>query len=441
MINILFLFIALSASGFAEPIRIDDSSIAKHVNALSKIGNLGPSPKDGFNRRAWSNEETRAMEYIKAEGVKIGLKPRYDSIGNLFLDTDASAKEIVQIGSHLDTVPAGGNFDGAAGIISGLEAIQSLMKKGLPKGKGLELVVWRGEEAASFGVANKGSKLAFGEKIPVSKELEEAIKQQGFSPSPIKMDTSKIVTHFELNIEQGIKLQTDAKDIGIVTSIRGSERYMIKVSGRFDHSGATPMGTKYRHDVNLAIAYTQVELDKLIQSYLNKGYDLVQTIGVVNSDKGINEKNPLVYNNALTKVSGFGYFILDIRSNSKKQRDEYAKKALETIKAITDKYKTRVEIIHVSDSPSTETLNVDLEHKIEAAAKLLDYKYEYLGSGAGHDAAIVAKHKIRTAMIFVPCKDGISHSKEEFTKISDIRKGAEVLANAIWLLIKEPEEP
>ena len=185
MFNILFLSLCfvLSSSGFAEPIKIDDSSIAKHINALSHIGNLGPSAKDGFNRRAWSDEETKAMDYIKTEGIKIGLKPKHDSVGNLFLDTDESTKEVVQVGSHLDTVPSGGNFDGAAGIVSGLEAIKSLMKRGLPKGKGLELVVWRGEEATSFGVANKGSKLAFGEKIPISKELKEVIKQQGFNPS------------------------------------------------------------------------------------------------------------------------------------------------------------------------------------------------------------------------------------------------------------------
>ena len=430
------LYFLLSFSIYAAPIKIDDQSISKHINALSNIGNLGSRPEQGFNRSAWSNEETKAMEYIKSEGAKFGLKPRYDAVGNLFLDTDPSAKNIIQIGSHLDTVPTGGNFDGAAGIVAGLEAIKSLIKKGLPKNKGLELVVWRGEESTSFGVANKGSKLAFGEKFPISKEMQDAVKQQGFSLSPLKMETNKIVAHFELHIEQGIKLQTDAKDIGVVTSIRGSDRYMIKVSGRFDHSGATPMGTKYRHDANLAIAYTQVELDKLIGSYLGKGYDLVQTIGVINSDKEINEKNPAVYNNAMTKVSGFGYFILDVRSNSKKQRDEYVKKALETIQEVTSKYKTQAEIIHISDSPPTESLNLNLEQKIEAAAKSLEYKYEFLGSGAGHDAAIVAKHNVSAAMIFIPCKDGISHSKEEFAKTSDIRKGAEVLANAIELYLQ-----
>jgi N-carbamoyl-L-amino-acid hydrolase len=435
MFNILFLFIFLSASGFAEPIRINDSSIGKHINALSKIGNLGPRPEQGFNRSAWSNEETRAMEYIKTEGIKIGLKPRYDAVGNLFLDSNESAKKIIQIGSHLDTVPSGGNFDGAAGIVAGLEAIKSLIKKGLPKDIGLELVVWRGEES-SFNIALKGSKLAFGEKFPISKEMQDTAKQQGFSLSPLKMDTSKIIAHFELHIEQGLKLQTDARDIGIVTSIRGSNRYMVKVYGQFAHSGATPMGTKYRRDANLAIAYTQVELDKLQQSYVDKGYDLVQTVSIVNSDRKANEKNPVVYDNALTKVSGFGYFALDIRSNNEKQKAEYTKKALETIRKVTGKYNTKVEISTLSEGLPTESLNLDLEHKIEDAAKLLKYKYEYLDSGAGHDAMVVERHNIHTAMIFIPCKDGISHSKEEFAKTSDIRKGSEVLANAIWLLIK-----
>jgi hydantoinase/carbamoylase family amidase len=425
------IFFAITTSLSASEIKIDNASIQKHIEALSKIGNLGAHVKDGFTRNAWSIEETAAFKYIEQEGINIGLEPHYDEVGNLFLRTKNKANKVIQTGSHLDTVPSGGNFDGAAGVIAGLEAIHSIIKKGVPKETDLELVVWRGEESTSYGTANKGSKLAFGENIHADKKLKEAIEQQGFKISSAKHTPTQPSAYFELHIEQGNKLELDKKEIGIVTSIRGADRYRIEVSGKFDHSGATPMGTKYRSDANLTIAYMQVELDKLIKNYLERGYDLVQTVGVVNSDKEINNSNKSIYDNAMTKVSGFGYFVLDLRSNNKKQRQQYVERALATLKQTSLSFNTRLKITHISDSDPAESLDPKLEKSIEAATKLLGYSYTFLPSGAGHDAAIVAKHGIPSAMIFIPCKDGTSHSKEEFAKTNDIKKGAEVLASTM----------
>ena len=433
MIKLLITMISLNISSFAfaEEVKVDGALIQKHMEALSKIGNLGPHLSDGFTRNAWSKEETAAFKYIEQEGIKIGLEPHYDEVGNLFLRTKNKAKKMVQTGSHLDTVPVGGNFDGAAGVVAGLEAIHSIIKKGLPKDTDLELVAWRGEESTSYGTANKGSKLAFGENIHADKKLEAAIKQQGFKLPYANSTPPKPLAYFELHIEQGNKLESDKKEIGIVTSIRGADRYKIEVFGKFDHSGATPMGTKYRQDANLAMAYMQVGLDSSIKTYTDKGYDLVQTVGIINADKEINNSNKQVYENAMTKVSGFGYFVLDIRSNSKKQRQEYVKNVMKLLASTSKQFNTKIKISHISESDPAESLDTRLEKDIEASAKLLGYSYEYLPSGAGHDAAIVAKHNIPAAMIFIPCKDGISHSKEEFSKISDIKKGAEVLANAM----------
>jgi N-carbamoyl-L-amino-acid hydrolase len=439
-------------------IRIDDSRISRHVEAISKIGNLGPRLEDGYTRAAWSGEESKAMEYIRQEGLKMGLYAGYDAVGNLFLRTKNGGREVIQVGSHLDTVPNGGTFDGAVGIITGLESIRSVIEAGLPRDKDLELVVWRGEESGTYNFAYKGSKAAFGDKMPADIlnrtyagiKLEDAIKKQGFDPSYIRLgkptisqaEIDKTAAHFELHIEQANKLEQDGDEIGIVTSIRGGNRLRVEVSGSFDHSGATPMGTKYRHDANLAIGYMQVELDKLLKVYQDRGFDLVQTAGVINSDKEYNTKNPVVYENTLTKVSGFGYFFLDIRSNNKKQRDDYTKEARETIMSLANRFGTTVKIVDMGSSDPAEALDADLQKKIEKSSAALGYKYQYMPSGAGHDSAIVAKQKksdgrtVPVAMIFIPCKNGISHAKEEFAKISDIRKGAEVLANTIYLLVK-----
>jgi len=236
--------------------KVGENAIKAHFGRLAKIGNLGSSLGHGFTRAGWSREESEAMEYIKGEAEKAGLETRYDEIGNLYCRTPGSHKEIVMTGSHLDTVVEGGNYDGAAGVVAGLEAIKAVMGEGLKKG--LELVVWRGEESGTYKLTYKGCKGAFGGKFSADvlsqtyggKTLEQAIEEQGFDPGYFRKGkpalpqryVDSISGYVELHIEQGNKLEADKKDIGIVTSIRGPDRYRITVIGEFDHSGATPMG-------------------------------------------------------------------------------------------------------------------------------------------------------------------------------------------------------
>lgn len=139
------------------------------------------------------------------------------------------------------------------------------------------------------------------------------------------------------------------------------------------------------------MAYMQVELDKLLKVYQNKDFDLVQTAGMVNSDREFNAKNPVVYENTLTKVSGYGYMFLDIRSNSKKQRDEYTKEAKKTLQTVAERLKTNIRIVDMGSSDPAESLDPGLQKGIERSAIALGYKYQYMPSGAGHDSAIVAK--------------------------------------------------
>ncbi|MEI7611567.1 MAG: Zn-dependent hydrolase [Betaproteobacteria bacterium] len=460
LLTVLTLTSVLCSSANAQTLNVSEARVQKHIDQLSKVGNLGPKLDDGFTRAAWSNEETRGMEYIKQEGEKIGLEARYDGIGNLFLRTRNNSNNVIQTGSHMDTVPSGGTFDGAVGIVSGLEAIKSLIDaQAIPADKDIELVLWRGEESATFQYAYKGSKAAWGDKMPTDLlkrkyngiTLEDAIRKQGFDPTFIRdnkpaypvSESDKIKAYVELHIEQANKLETDRDVIGIVTSIRGGARYKVEVIGRFDHSGATPMGTTYRKDANLSISNMQVELDKLLYQHTEKGQDLVQTIGVLNSDAEINKAGGALLENAMTKVSGYGYFFLDIRSNHKKTRDDYASEALETLRSVAKKFNTSVKISSLGTGDPAESLDLHIENMIEAAAIKRGYKYQYMTSGAGHDAGIVAAARnsrgesIPVAMIFIPSKNGISHDREEFTQTSDIVKGSEVLADTLLRLLKQ----
>ncbi|HEY85596.1 MAG TPA: M20 family metallo-hydrolase [Chloroflexi bacterium] len=437
---------------------ISIENIKHHFSILEKIGNLGTFREAGFLRASWSDEETAAMEYIKAVGRDHGLRTAYDGVGNLLLTTPGSQQGIIQIGSHLDTAPYGGNYDGAAGIVAGLEAILALKEQWPALRRRLELVVWRGEESATFGAVCKGSQAAFGQNDPNillkkfnGQTLEEAIRGQGFDPGFIERSEAalpqshidSITAHLELHIEQARKLELDQKEIGIVTSVRGTIRFRIVVVGEAAHSGGTPMGVQYRKDANLAMAYMQVELDKLAGQALTKREDLVQTVGVVNTDRDFNVHNLHVYENALTKVSPYGYFTLDIRSNKLSFLENYAAQAQETIQAVARRFNVFVKIQQTGFLLPIEEMDKTLQKAAVDACRSLKYDYEMMPSGAIHDVAVVAAQKrsngssISGGLLFIPCKNGLSHNPKEYASPEAIQKGAMVLAQTLDLLLNK----
>ena len=427
-------------------------NINRHFAVLEKIGNLDTFREAGFLRASWSNEETAAMEYIKTVGYNYGLKPRYDAVGNLLMTTPYHQQSVIQIGSHLDTVPHGGNYDGAAGIVAGLEAIFALKDQWQTLTHRLELVVWRGEESATFGAVCKGSQAAFGQNNPNillkkfnTQTLDEAIRGQGFDPGFIEREQptlsqshiDSIAAYLELHIEQARKLEIDQKEIGIVTSVRGTMRFRIVVVGEAAHSGGTPMGVQYRKDANLAMAYMQVELDRLADQALFKGEDLVQTAGIINTDQDFNIRNPHVYENALTKVSPYGYFTLDIRSNKLSFLENYAAQAQESIQDVGRRFNVFVKIKQIVSLLPIEEMDKNLQNAAEKACQQLKYTYELMPSGAIHDVAVVAAQKrsdgssIPSGLIFIPCKDGLSHNPKEYSSPEAIQRGTAVLAQVI----------
>ncbi|MBD3307537.1 M20/M25/M40 family metallo-hydrolase [candidate division KSB3 bacterium] len=517
--------------------------VAPYFDHLAQIGNVGARPEEGFLRYSWSDEESAACEYIRQEAEKVGLEARYDAVGNLYASLPGAWPEIVLTGSHLDSVPKGGNYDGVAGVVTGLEAIKAIQASGVALRKGLALVVWRGEEAGTFGQPYKGCKAAFGQ-LPVDflhnrlgehvphpnnrMTLEEAIRSQShpmtgtpFDPSLIKngipalsqAERDHIAGFIELHIEQAKKLETDGDDIGIVTSIRAparplvtlehpdyhdgylarlivtlshqanaaieqgldlvqtfslvnlthapldselrncgktkvpgyaevrlnrpyqplqelietmahefnvaivpertAEGCLLKIRGSFDHSGATPMGRAYRRDVNLAAAYLVAhasDADPALRAVINYP--------------------------APTRAT----FLMDIRSRNTAGRDQYVAEVLDTIAAFKQEHDLSGEPPTTEYMPPAEHLDRTIQQATEAACQALGYRYQYLASGAGHDAAVVAKQThsdgspIAVGMIFIPCRKGKSHSPEEFTTLDAISKGANVLAQVLYQL-------
>jgi N-carbamoyl-L-amino-acid hydrolase len=461
--KILFILLALQIC-FSTAVSAEPSVTSQQVKALmNQVGQIGrvtvkQNGKEvvGYTRASWSKEESEAFEIFRKRALENGLSARYDRVGNLYIRTAGSQKKVIQMGSHLDTVPMGGNFDGTAGIVAGFLAITSIHQAGIPLQHALELVIWRGEESATYNLAHKGVKMAFGHHFPkdfltrtfAGKTLKDEILARGFAIEPVvngtrlvsHEDLNNIQAHIELHIEQGNKLENDKSDIGIVTSIRGPDRYRIEIFGEFDHSGATPMGVAYRKDANLTIAHIQTALEKLNVDFQKQNKDIVHTVGILNSDAEYNEILPQVHQNALTKVSGYGYFLLDIRSNNKKYRDEFVAKAKDIIAQTTQKLGTRFALHSLGASDPAENLNQNLMQEIEASCKTRKYKYQFLPSGAGHDAAIVHGQKrddgtrIPVAMIFVPSRGGKSHHPAEFTSIEALTIGTRVVMDLLQTL-------
>jgi len=434
------------------PITIKASSIGKIYRGLNCIGALGETPESGFNRPAYSDAETEAMKLIESLASESGLTTRWDAAGNLIVETPGDFSEWVETGSHIDTVPGGGNFDGTAGVVAGLAVLQAVKQSGIPLNKGLRLRIWRGEESAAFGVTSIGSRAAFG-TLPSSalkstyqgRTLMEAMRSQGADPETVQNGTptisdeerNGIAAHIELHIEQGSVLESEGADIGIVTGIRGSIRSWVRLRGAFDHSGATPMGRQYRRDVNLSMAHMQVRLDELAQAALKGGADIVQTIGVINSSETMNSAIPEISSNAVSKVSGAGYFSYEVRSISSEEAGRFTEQAFAAMREIAKEHGVDIEIETFSDSSGIESLDGGLQHLTETTCKHLNLKQRKLPSGAWHDAAVLCGvmrsdgSNIPVGMLFIPCRDGISHSANEYASPEQIAAGATVLAHTM----------
>ncbi len=436
-------------------IRISAAEVEEVYCVLDKIGCLGESRASGYLRAAYSDEETAAMKFIEHLALECGAKSRWDKAGNLALEWAGETNKFVETGSHIDTVPRGGNFDGAVGVVTGLLAIRAIRKSAAKIKHNLRLRIWRAEESSTFNVLYGGSKAAFGLLDEAylaftfqGRTLAEAMKSQGADVEAVRAgmrminqtEIDDIIAHVELHIEQGRLLEASGTDVGIVTSIRASKRYRIVLTGDFDHSGGTPMGKAHRKDVNLAMAYIQVALDTYCNTCLSAGQDIVQTVGVINSSEDFNKKNPLIFSNAIPVISGFGYFSLEIRSNRLQTLNEYSQAAEKIIDQVARSYGVGVEIQLLTSGKPLEHMEANIQEVMEKSAAALAISSMKIASGAGHDTAVVGIQKtssgntIPVGMLFIPCKDGKSHCPEEYASYEAIAKGASVLGTGLLAL-------
>ena len=396
---------------------------ASLFDALSRATRRGR----GIVRDSYGAGEQAAHDIVRAAGNAMGLEVSVDDIGNLFLTLPGRERDTprIIIGSHLDSVPQGGNFDGAAGVVAGLSVLSAMRRATLVPNCDLTVMGIRAEESAWFDIAYLGSGGAFGLLDPAclaitrsdnGRSLEATLLQQGFDPQPIRerrrlLDPSAIRAYLELHIEQGPTLAGKGLPAAVVSGIRGCKRFRnARSSGEYGHSGA--VDRPYRRDAVAATVAFLHHMEKVWLVQEAAGADLVLTAGEFYTDPAMHGPS---------KIAGEARFVLDVRSLSAATMEAVASEARAAATRIGAEYRVDIDLGATSDSPPAV-----MDQRLRSAMmSLLDRPFE-MASGAGHDAAVFCKVGIPSAMIFVRNDRG-SHNPDEGMSLDDFAIGARAL--------------
>lgn len=396
------------------------------LNVLETISGYSRGEK-GITRLALSEEEMKARVYATDIMQKMGMAVRVDAIGNIIgrlEGTDAAAAPVI-VGSHLDSVPEGGRYDGVLGVVAGLAAIRRIQKEGKTRHP-LELIIFTAEESSRFGFATMGSKAMAGmpdikawSKAKDSQGISfmEALSSVGFQPEKIESASrvgEPIHAFVELHIEQGPVLEDAGLTIGVVEAIAAPTRLKIKVEGVPGHSGTTPMDS--REDALVTAAQIVLAVREVALSRYGEG--TVGTVGNIKAHPGV-----------MNVIPGLAELWVDIRGVNHESIVETLQELKDEISIITEAEGTTV-LIEVLTSDKPVTLHPSIINAVEAACKELRVPYKRMNSGAGHDAMHMASI-CPTGMIFIPCARGISHNPEESAAPDDIMSGVDVLTRTM----------
>jgi len=417
----------VSSTSISAPVQTNRGLAISLFESLSLATRQGR----GILRDSYGPGEQAAHDLMRAAATRIGLEVTVDPIGNLLMTLpgrDRDAKRIL-VGSHLDSVPQGGNYDGAAGVVAGLCAVAALKAAGVTLPCDVTVIGIRAEESAWFDIAYLGSGGAFGLLDPGclsirrsdnGRSLEDTLVECGFDAGAIRerrrlLDPSRIRAFLELHIEQGPTLTARGLPVAVVSAIRGCKRFRnARCIGEYAHSGA--VNRPYRRDAVAATVALLHSLEELWVREERSGADLVVTAGEFYTD-------PVMH--GPSKIAGETRFVIDIRSVSDVTMDIVATAARQAAVRLGSEFRVAFDLGTTSDSPPA-TLDARLRRKL---ISLLEEPFE-MPSGAGHDAAVFAKVGIPTAMIFVRNDCG-SHNPDEAMGIDDFAVGTDALVRLL----------
>ena len=402
-----------------------------NFNAISRFGALKGG---GLTRLAFSKEDLEARNFLINLIEENGFKLKIDNVGNIFAVYDDGCDQGEKpacVGSHIDSVPNGGFYDGTLGVMAGLEALTSIKEAGIKLKRPLWLINFCCEESSRFKTATIGSKIISGklglQRLHELKDedgisLFEAMSKFGLEPQNLNDSILKehsLHSYLELHIEQGPVLERSGISVGIVSGIAAPIRFEIIIHGKADHSGATPMNM--RSDALLAASHIIIAANKFAKSKKTA----VATVGYAHAKPGV-----------LNVVPGEARLGVDLRDIDKTSLEELNLELRNFIKELSDELNFSYEIRELSSDEPVKLSEHAINLLSEEASKL-GIKTLTLPSGAGHDAMNLTKLASSVGMLFIPCVGGISHNIAEAINFDDAFKATQILTNALIKLSNE----
>ncbi len=394
--------------------------------SLDELGRIGGARDGGVTRLAWTPDLFAAYEWVAARLRALDLETEVDAAGNLLGYWHADSGKSVLVASHLDTVPSGGRFDGALGVVAAVHAVALLKQEGFQPARPLWIGAFMDEEGARFGTALFGSRafagddvVALGARTDASGvTLRTAMSSAGFDLDLVgragKIDG--VESYLELHIEQGPVLESEQLQVGLVTSIVGLRGYRVRLVGEANHAGTTPMQS--RRDALAGAARVALAL----RDEARRRGGMTANVGKIRVEPG-----------GANVVPGLADFTIDVRSSDRAslaEIEDFVEKTVTVISAEEGLEQT------LEQTFALEPLQLDvaLIEVLERAAVAAGASRRRMASGAGHDAMVIGR-QVPAAMLFIPSRGGISHSPAEHSSPDDVELGMRVLAGALRELL------
>jgi len=405
----------------SSPLRVDGRRLNAH---LTELAQFGKTPEGGTNRVAYSDTDLQARQYATKLMQDASLDVSVDPAGNIIGRRQGSVQTLqpLMIGSHIDSVPQGGSYDGQVGSMAAIEVAQTLAQNKVQLKHPLEVILFQNEEGGTVGskaIAKGLSEKDLDQVTNSKKTIRDGIKFIGGDPDRLSSALRKkgdIAAYLELHIEQGGTLYAEKIDIGVVEGIVGVYWWEVTIEGFANHAGTTPMNQ--RHDALLAAAKYIEAVNRVVTSIPGRQ---VGTVGRIQAFPGANNVVP---GKVVTSLE-----LRDLEAAKVQMLFEKVQSEVRQIEVATGTKFAFRELISSTPAPTDQRLR----NKIDEAAKELKLTTKLMPSGAGHDAQEIAV-LCPVGMIFIPSRDGISHSPREFSKAEDITNGANVLLQSLLKL-------
>jgi allantoate deiminase len=389
------------------------------------LSSIGKQDSRGVTRLSFTEDERAAKDLVGSFMKEAGLSVREDAVGNLTGRKEAVTRDapVVLVGSHLDSVYNGGNFDGPLGVMAGIEILQTMNERGIQTERPIEVIAFTDEEGARFSFGMIGSRALAGTLTPEDLQHEdeqgisiaEAMRNSGLTPDSIgdaARPKDSIEAYVELHIEQGKILENENLPVGIVTGIAGPLWLQFVLEGEAGHAGTTPMNL--RRDALAAAAH----IIRSIETAASETGTTVGTVGQLNLSPG-----------GINIIPGGVEFTLDLRDINEQVRDEVEQRIVEEARRLCEERSIGLSIEtlqRVAPAPCSELV----QNAAKAACEELGLGIYYLASGAGHDG-MQLKGLCPMGIIFVRSKGGVSHNPDEWSSKEDCAHGANVLYHTV----------